>query len=238
LNRDGRNGVLKKIDGRVFMSNLFSSHSLLDEEAFSAWVDGELSPEEAQSLGHRWDTDERVRAAWHRYHWLGDALRSQDLAAKGVAHDVAFVREWRTRRDTDVHMAPDVVNLQQKKVQPSRQPEPSFWRVAWAAAAAGVMVGGVLWATQRGPGPALVLAQRPVSSTVSTLAGTAPPTLAHAQTASAVVPLALGVNPHTATPVVIRDPRLDAYLLAHNPFERGAALATSITRVQAASAGQ
>jgi sigma-E factor negative regulatory protein RseA len=233
------------------MNTTHSSHPLSDDEALSAWADGELSSEESEALMDRWDADPQVRAAWHRHHWLGDALRSQDLAVHDVAHDLAFVQQWRARLEADVEQT-SVVNMASKRqVVPSQsaksqaqhghQPGQSFGGMAWAAALAGVMVTGVFWVTQRGASetvPVVARLQVPMSPTL--VGGAAPALVSRIEERPlGALPSALSVEPVAASQAVIRDPRLDAYLLAHNPFGRGATLAPAITRVQAAaSVGQ
>jgi sigma-E factor negative regulatory protein RseA len=228
-------------------------HPPPDDEAFSAWVDGELSSEQAQALGERWDTDAQARTAWHRYHWLGDALRSPDLARHGVAHDMAFVREWRVRRAADLqpsNIAPIRSTPAGASVPPQIKPHPlahqthpsektSFWGMAWAAAAAGVVVSGMFWVTQRGaPTDAAPMLVNAHPAQVRSLSNA--PSRSEPQTATGWEARSAGA---ASSQVVIRDPRLDAYLFAHDPFSRldrlpSATLAPSITRVQAASAGQ
>jgi sigma-E factor negative regulatory protein RseA len=233
------------------MNTTHSSHSLSDDEALSAWADGELSPEESASLMDSWDSDPQVRSAWHRHHWLGDALRSQDLAVHDVAHDLAFVQQWRARLDADTQQA-SVSKIQQKRlVVPSQstksraphsdQARQSFWGMAWAAALAGVMVSGVFWMTQRSSSDSAAVMVRLPAPASTALVDAASALVHRSQNESSVamLPSTLSVERVAASQAVLRDPRLDAYLLAHNPFGRGATLAPSITRVQAAaSVGQ
>jgi sigma-E factor negative regulatory protein RseA len=231
---------------RLFMNQI---HTPLDNEALSAWVDGELPPEESTALCERWDTDTQVRASWHRYHWLGDALRSQDLAKLGVAHDTAFLHEWRLKRDAEAQPSNVTqIRADQAAATPQITPHPtgktpqpqksSFWGMAWAAAAAGVMVSGAFWVTQRGApsdaAPTMVDASPAVMRKLPKATSTASPQMAAlAQVRSAA--------DAPSSQMIIRDPKLDAYLFAHDPFTRSgpnAALSSSIARVQAASAGQ
>ncbi len=228
------------------MNTTHPLHPPLEGETLSAWVDGEVSADEAESFSKRWDANPQARAAWHRYQWLGDALRSPDLALHDVAHDVAFVRRWRVQLGADLPEKP-VVNLADKRpAAPVRhannqasnnlQPERSSWSMAWAAVLAGVMVSGVFWVTQRGSSDAAPVMARLPAPTASTLVSTAPALVLRSQVGASS---ALSVEPVAASQAVLRDPRLDAYLMAHNPFGRGATLAPAITRVQAAaSVGQ
>jgi sigma-E factor negative regulatory protein RseA len=102
-------------------------------EWLSAAVDGQPS-----ALGpacQAWRDDAQARATWHRYHLIGDVMRSQELASK-PARDAAFLQAIRQRLVAEpVVLAPVVI-------APSRT-RPNWW--AGAAAAAGVAaVAGVL----------------------------------------------------------------------------------------------
>ena len=61
-----------------------------DLERLSELVDGEADPAAAGRLCAAWHDDETLRKAWHAWHLIGDALRSQDLASPAV-HDAAFL---------------------------------------------------------------------------------------------------------------------------------------------------
>ena len=54
-------------------------------EDFSAWIDGELSDEQARPLLPQLKRDAGLRSDWNYYHLIGDALRGMqgpDLCAK------------------------------------------------------------------------------------------------------------------------------------------------------------
>jgi len=48
------------------------------DEQLSALVDGELGPAEGRFLVRQMANDEQARAAWHRYHMIGEAARGGD----------------------------------------------------------------------------------------------------------------------------------------------------------------
>lgn len=48
------------------------------DEQLSALVDGELGPAEGRFLVRQMANDEQARAAWHRYHMIGEAARGVD----------------------------------------------------------------------------------------------------------------------------------------------------------------
>lgn len=53
---------------------------LAPDEAVSAFVDGCLGPDQSAQVAQRLVTDPDSREAWHRYHVIGDVLRDQALA--------------------------------------------------------------------------------------------------------------------------------------------------------------
>lgn len=75
---------------------MMTQHVSTSDEQVSALTDGELRGAELpQTL--RWLQDsEQAQARWHTYHVLGDILRSGEKAAMG-AHDADFVARLRAR---------------------------------------------------------------------------------------------------------------------------------------------
>lgn len=177
-------------------------------ERLSALMDGELQDPADVAQGCRaWRDDAGLRESWHRYHLIGDIMRSEDLAATG-ARDVAFLRALRERLEAEpVVLAPSAVP--RAAAVRSRR-----WRWAGpAAVAAGfVAVAGVLVVT-RAPEPQKIDEARVSPAVV-------PPV---------VVPVAAAPEP-AAPPVngqLIRDARLDRYLAAHQQFAGSTALGPS-----------
>ena len=179
------------------------------EQALSALMDGELDAAAAARLAEDCRHDARLRATWHSYHLIGDVMRSQDLA-QPPGHDAAFVLRLRE------HLAAEPVLLAPAPA-PVTVPERRrrFPRRAWAASAvaAGAMaVGGVLVLTRLEPSelsPAVaVLAQAPQTAPQS-LAGTTTVTGLEPAPASAVA---------QADDRLLRDARLDRYLVAHKQW--------------------
>lgn len=66
------------------------------DELVSALTDGELRGEAFVKAVQWLEESEEARASWHAYHVLGDVLRSGEMAATG-AHDAAFVGRLRLR---------------------------------------------------------------------------------------------------------------------------------------------
>lgn len=64
-------------------------------EDLSALVDGEVDALSAAALSEAWRHDAESRARWHRYQFIGDVLRSPELA--GAGRDAAFLASLRGR---------------------------------------------------------------------------------------------------------------------------------------------
>jgi sigma-E factor negative regulatory protein RseA len=176
----------------------------------SALCDGEADAGEAQASFEAWRDEPALRERWHAYQWIGDVMRSDDLASD-AGHDQSFLLALRARlaqepvvlapvRQPTVVQAADDAALATATAAGTR-------RLRWgvpAAMAAGVMVSGALvMSTLSGPRQAEV-ASLPLAS-----AGPAP-----------VAASAIGRDP--AGPVeigtMVRDPELDRYLNAHRQF--------------------
>jgi sigma-E factor negative regulatory protein RseA len=181
-------------------------------ERLSALMDGELRDAGEVAQGCRaWRDEAALRESWHRYHLIGDVMRSEDLAVAGL-HDAAFLRGLRARLEAE----PVVL-------APSARPAPARavrWRWAGpAAVAAGfVAVAGVLVATRvQAPEPAPAIAAAPAA-----VPAPAAPAVTAVATAPAAEPAAPPVNGK-----LIRDARLDRYLAAHQQFAGTSALGPS-----------
>lgn len=184
------------------------------KEALSALADGELDGAAVQRLCVSWRDDASVRRTWHAYQLIGDALRSDDLAAK-PAHDEAFLLALRARLAQEpVVLAPQPIAA---KHAPARR------RAAWAApfaVAAGFMaVAGVLVVTR----VALPLNPDAQPSSGASIAALQP----DMRGAQPVAASEMNVDAASAGPAdlrVIRDARLDRYLAAHKQFGNRAGL--------------
>jgi sigma-E factor negative regulatory protein RseA len=171
----------------------------------SAAVDGDEQALDKACLA--WRDDPQARADWHAFHLIGDVMRSSELAAP-AAHDAAFLAGLRQK------LAVEPVVLAPQRV--AAQPAARNWRVPAAVAAGFVAVAGVLVVSQM---------SAPADEASA-------PALALSAPAAGAVP---GGAPEAAPrAVVLRDPRLDEFLRAHQSAKGGIAVAvpgSSLRRV-------
>ena len=164
-----------------------------------------------------WRSDAEARRSWHSYHLIGDVLRSDELAGS-PARDAAFLQGLRTRlaQEPVIVLPAEAGTLLQGTRKPA--PQRQRWLLPMAAAAGFVVVAGVLVVLRMGGGET----QAGWASLRGTLSGTPSPnvTLVGNGTPHSASPL-----PGTAGAVVIRDPRLDEFLRAHQSARGGMAVA-------------
>lgn len=167
-------------------------------ELASTLADGELQGAEfARALAVLRDSAEGQRS-WHDYHLVGDLLRTGGGAAIG-AHDPAFVARLRQRLQ-------EPEGQPRASAQPTRAPvrhsaNDGFWR----------------WKLAAGLGSLAVVAVLGWQLVVPRLHDGAAVQLARPDTPA--VPVA-----GTAGPVMIRDPRLDQLIAAHQQLGGTSAL--------------
>ncbi|MFL9960414.1 sigma-E factor negative regulatory protein [Paraburkholderia sediminicola] len=186
-------------------------------ERLSAFVDSELFGEEHLNLDKfisGLDGDDR--AAWSRYHLIGDALRSDDLAIS-AATSSAFMSGFAARLESEPHMlAPAAMPVARRLLALRRRVVPAFA----VAAAAATLTWIVVPQLQGVPG-AQIASLQTRSDTVQRIAMASVP-LATAQ------PIAQDAN-------IIRDASLDQYLEAHQQFAQQPVMAGSMPVIRAAS---
>ena len=190
-------------------------------ENLSALTDGELDAQAVARTCAAWRDDAVMRSNWHAYHLIGDVLRSEDLASS-PARDAGFIAALRLRlADEPVVLAPDTLPdsteatgaATGRAAAHARRGARWSWMAPSAVAAGFVLVAGALMATRApapvGSKPASVLAGAPAEPGTVQLAGV--PTLAPVESA----PAARRVGDNGK---LVRDPRLDRYLAAHQQF--------------------
>jgi sigma-E factor negative regulatory protein RseA len=189
-------------------------------EELSALLDGELQGGSVERICSEWRTDARSRDTWHAYSLIGDVMRCEDLALS-CASDEQFLRNFRKRMAAEpVVLAPRpvqhaVAEPADQKVRPVVRPARA-WALPVSLAAGFVVVVGAVVGVQSPvvnpvAAPQVALAPSVSSSNslikVSRTEDIAPP--------SEVYPAGMEL---VFDGQVIRDPRLDRYLLAHKQF--------------------
>ena len=195
-------------------------------QALSELLDGELSRDELVGLCADWRRAE-VRSTWHAFTLIGDVLRSEELAS-APGHDAKFMYALRGRlADEPVVLSP-VARRQQPSALAATEslavsaPRPQWRRMKTplAVAAGFAVVMGAM------------LAVRPPESVNSPIAAL-PPALVVSQASAPMLsdkPLRFEVAAESlARPVgpIVRDPRLDSYLRAHQEFSGSSAFGAS-----------
>ena len=182
---------------------MMSQNTMNSQELISALADGELDARDAARALDILERSPQARAFWHETHLVGDALRARELT-QGAAGDAEFVARLgqRLQRET---AAPRVLS---GAVRPAtrgvRRPEAaneSAWR--WKMVAGFTFFAvftGILWR---------VVADGPGGQTGATLAAHQAPAVSTAG---------------GPAPAMIRDPRLDQLLAAHQQFGGASAL--------------
>ena len=152
-----------------------------------------------------WRSDRETRANWHAYHLIGDVLRSTELASPS-AHDAEFLDRLRQR------MAREPVVLAPLPAPPRRV---AGWLAPAAVAAGFVVVAGVLLVSG--------LSSPSVPKASESMAAASSPLSAVGVQSGAVFAASGQWQPGDAA--LIRDPRLDEFLRAHQAARGGMAVA-------------
>lgn len=181
---------------------------VMQREQLSALADGALAGDElAQAL--QWAGTEQGQATWKIYHLVGDVLRSPELAEHGRSPMVARLREQLAldaRPGAAVESIPAVGPVLQQRDAAANDSVFRWKMVAgFASLAAVAALGwGALTGLQGGDASGTQLASAP----------------APARSAAPVVAMADKGEPQQ----MLRDPRLDELLAAHQQFGSTAAL--------------
>ncbi len=190
-------------------------------ELISAMADGGLSSADVDRAIDALESVDGGRAAWHCYHLVGDVMRGG--VSNDVRRDTAFLLRLQgaLEREAGTRPAPEPVFVEVDSATLAAEPQRSFagrpsanearfqWRWVAGVAVMAVAVSVGLMAvpgTQQG-GVSPMLAQVPVPAPA---AGSA----SAAAMAEAVV----------HQPAMIRDPKLDQWLTAHQQFGGASAL--------------
>lgn len=182
-------------------------------ENLSAMADGEVDAAAAARACAAWRDDPAARQAWHSYQLIGDVLRSEDLA---IRHDASLVLALRARlADEPTVLAPSTPAPQPDAGRQVAGGRGARWSwVAPSAVAAGfVMVAGALMVTRQTAVP-----------TGDAAGVTAAARFDRGSLSDGALDSTLQPRASVADLRVVRDPRLDRYLAAHQQFAGSTAL--------------
>lgn len=183
-------------------------HTPQDED-LSALMDGELHGPARESAITCVLSEPNVRNTWHSYCVVGDVLRSGELS--GAAQDLQFLAKLETRLAQEPPPTATAVLQPDKPMLSLRYRQsangPIFWRLLTGVACSALVavIGISVWS----PGG--------VSSSGS-MAGITPPAVT--VNAAQPAPLEVALGPDG----MIRDPRLDQFLSAHQQLGGHSAL--------------
>ena len=199
-------------------------------EVISAMVDGHASDADLDRAMEMLACGSVGRQTWHAYHVVGDVMRGG--VSNDVRHDAAFLVRLQGALQQEAANAPVpttalagvsiVAPTPVLTSRPSANEERFSWR--WVAGVAVMAVAvTAAWQTvsepqQRGSAP--MLAQKPAAE-AAPRAGAASTAMA----AQAVV----------GQPVMVRDPKLDQWLAAHQQFGGASALQVPVGFVRSAT---
>ncbi|PNG55544.1 MULTISPECIES: sigma-E factor negative regulatory protein [unclassified Variovorax] len=186
-------------------------HTITVHEQVSALADGHLRDDEFAQMIDKVCGSDDLRATWHAYHVVGDVLRSGVHTTCSDSSQFLSRLQQRLAAEPSVPvLAPDVTAMPVlRRAEAANEPVFRWKLVAGAASLAAAAAIGWNWVGGAGPHSAAQLAQQQQGSgSVLAASGSAP------QGASALAPMRVVVgNGHPQ--VMLRDPRLDQLLEAH-----------------------
>ncbi|MBI3284573.1 MAG: sigma-E factor negative regulatory protein [Burkholderiales bacterium] len=208
------------------------------QESISALADGELNDVQLDAILASLNTA-KGKGTWEIYHQIGDALRSDDL---GISFSANFSRRFSARLDAEpVILAPHSVD---KKPSRSATKLQSYWgsymAVAGVAAAAvfAVVLAPQLAHLGGDTTPAIQLSksrQADANMQLASASGTSEMQNAAVNRIGKKDEKQINL-PLNEMPDMLRDPRIDSYLMAHQRFSPALSNGTQlVTRANAVS---
>jgi sigma-E factor negative regulatory protein RseA len=206
--------------------------SIESAELVSALVDGQLQGDELVQALADLASSREARSNWDTYHLLGEVMRSGE--GRAHAHDADFVLRLRQRMVAETI---EIVAIPAEEIRAGGQKhsktisanDGSWRRLAGLAsvALAGVLAWqGLHWANFADPSAVPQLAQQNAKPAVSAASAVALADLSPVEAGRVLIrsdgTSALAMT--SESPVMIRDPQLDALLAAHRQFGGTSAL--------------
>jgi sigma-E factor negative regulatory protein RseA len=182
------------------------------QEQISAFADGELLTSNQIDAVLTALRSTEGRAAWEAYHHIGDALRSDDTAM-ALSSDFSARLAARLEDEPSI-VAPDAVLAAQSEARSTGVVKP-FRRLAFSGAVAATVAAIAVVG-----GPQLMVASNGVEPAAEMVAS-GPTTTVNVPVAVAVQDATPEAKPEAVAAdgqVILRDPRIDEYLMAHQRF--------------------
>lgn len=207
-------------------------------EIVSALVDGEVDAATVERACSAWRQDATVRAKWHAYHLIGDALRSDELGASLKTDELLLQKIRAQLADEPIVLAPapmigDAVPglWQHARGATLVRERRRTWGAPVAVAAGFVAIAGLLVAVRQPTVDNLNGQQVSLMSLPSTvLTAEVEPSLT--QGLASNPDLATGLTGQNGSSSIVsdnilRNAKLDRYLAAHQEFSGATALGAS-----------
>jgi len=188
-------------------------HTTTVHEQVSALADGHLRDDEFAQVIDKVCSSDELRATWHAYHVVGDVLRSGvHSACSDSSQFLSRLQQRLAAEPSAPVLAPEAASMPVlQRAEAANEPVFRWKLVAGAASLAAAAAIGWNWVGGVGPQPSAQLAQQQQQQgSGSVLAATA----SSPQATSVLTPMRVVVgngNPQ----VMLRDPRLDQLLEAH-----------------------
>jgi sigma-E factor negative regulatory protein RseA len=188
-------------------------HTTTVHEQVSALADGHLRDDEFAQVIDKVCSSDELRATWHAYHVVGDVLRSGvHSACSDSSQFLSRLQQRLAAEPSAPVLAPEAAAMPVlQRAEAANEPVFRWKLVAGAASLAAAAAIGWNWVGGVGPQPSAQLAQQQQQQgSGSVLAATA----SSPQATSVLTPMRVVVgngNPQ----VMLRDPRLDQLLEAH-----------------------
>jgi sigma-E factor negative regulatory protein RseA len=188
-------------------------HTTTVHEQVSALADGHLRDDEFAQVIDKVCSSDELRATWHAYHVVGDVLRSGvHSACSDSSQFLSRLQQRLAAEPSAPVLAPEAASMPVlRRAEAANEPVFRWKLVAGAASLAAAAAIGWNWVGGVGPQPSAQLAQQQQQQgSGSVLAATA----SSPQATSVLTPMRVVVG-NGNSQVMLRDPRLDQLLEAH-----------------------
>lgn len=174
----------------------------VDLDRISSLVDGELAEGDVARGCLDWRDSAEARAAWYRYHLIGDVMRSEQLGSTPL-RDEAFLQAFRARLASEPVVLAPAPRMEPAAAEGTRPRWRQTWFPSMVVAAGFAAVAGVLVVSR--------LSSPGVEGGTTTIA-------AGGAASSVLRRASLGAEPAPPAEIdqqLVRDARLDRYFEAH-----------------------